>query len=331
MVSDQNERKFKKRNQIAMSGQLTQQQVDLLKAWSELVPTLYFLDICVVDLTKKKKEAIASERKTELFDRLKKLDQPQHGFSYLLPLLEKLSDTRSSFSDAQLEEQMLADVAAMRRFFVNATVVESDEIVSGFVKDLRRNDIEMGRPRYLQFLRAMNDELDLWNPVSAKHRLVRTKQVMEKADLCKISRWHPVVLIPIACIYRNPAAIRLMNFKGKIGEFNAENALSDIMLISRFSEAKLQIEALGQDSRFKRAELITDDEGLIGMVKCLDHKQVEQRDTKEGRESEFTFTVDLAELLTEIAKLAPQKQGGEIVENEICELAQVLALIQSGP
>jgi hypothetical protein len=110
------------------------------------------------------------------------------------------------------------------------------------------------------------------------------------------------VVIGLACLYGNHAAKKLMKFKADPQKFDAENVLADIMLITRFAGIKLEIEQLGRDraAGYLRSDFITDDNGLIEILKYFTPKVVKHTDKHDGRETQTTMTVKLKELLTDI-------------------------------
>ncbi len=70
---------------ITLTFDATPENVSWLKAWSDAVPTLHFLDICVASLTKPgSTAAVRDPRKAALLARLRELDRPYNSFSYLL-------------------------------------------------------------------------------------------------------------------------------------------------------------------------------------------------------------------------------------------------------
>jgi len=97
------------------------------------------------------------------------------------------------------------------------------------------------------------------------------KDLLNEADALGISRQHPLVTLILACLYGNSAAKKLMKFKENSASFCAENALADIMAISRFAQLKLQIEFLGrQGGKFLRSDFVTDDDGLTEVFRCFE-------------------------------------------------------------
>ena len=93
-----------------------------------------------------------------------------------------------------------------------------------------------------------------------------------------------------------------MKFKSDPQNFDAENALADIMLITRFAGIKLEIEQLGRSGAgaYLRSNFITDDNGLIEIIKCFTPNIVKHVDKQNGRETQTTMTVKLKDLLTDI-------------------------------
>lgn len=127
MPETESEERFSRGQSITMTFDATPENFAWLRAWSDTVPTLYFVDICVASLTKPGSTAAARDpRKSALLGRLRELDKPHNSFSYLLALAEKVSDTSHRLTDAELEAQILGDAAAMRAFFQHARVIEDD-------------------------------------------------------------------------------------------------------------------------------------------------------------------------------------------------------------
>ncbi|WP_267111903.1 hypothetical protein [Xanthomonas sacchari] len=285
-----------------MQMELTREQYDFLREWSASIPTLYFLDICVVGVTKFSDASISGNaRKARCVAHLRSLDRPQNSFSYLCALMEKVSDSRGILSDDELESQVLGDLQALRMFFKNAKVYEPDDFVIDFFRVLRGAPIELQRPSYLCLLKAANDRFELRNPVSPTRRLAMTKDILNEADVLGVSRQHPLVTLILACIYGNSAARNLMKFKADPASFCAENALADIMAISRFAQLKLQIEFLGREGgEFLRSDFVTDDDGLTEVFRCFEPDVVRHEDKSNFRETRLKFTVKLRRLLAEI-------------------------------
>lgn len=325
MISQNNTLEFHRSEQLQLQMQMTPEQYAVLAEWSASIPTLYFLDICVVGATKLSQALLENnERKAQIVRHLRSLDRPQHTFSYLLALMEKVSDSRGILSDSELEAQILGDLAALRGFLKNAHVYESDEFVIQYLQELRRSPVELQRPSYLSFLATVNNQLGLKDPITRTHRLQKAKEILAVANSLGVHQNHPVVILVLSCLYGNSAAKKLMKFKADPAKFNAENVLADIMAITRFAKTKLQIEQLGREGRgqFLRADFITDDDGLIGVINFFTLDSVRQEETSEACVTSYKFTVKLEQLLSEIEAdeyvqlhdmlIAPLEGGSEV-------------------
>lgn len=302
-MDSQNEiEEFSRPDRIKLNMQLTPDQVEFFREWAANVPTLYFLDICVVGATKLSQDQLEkSERKATIVEHLRSLDKPHNGFSYLFALMEKVSDSRGTASDIELEERILGDLAALRAFFEHAHVYEPDDFVLQFVRELRRSAIELERPNYLEFLETINDSFDIREPVAKSLRFEKAQKIVALAHSLDVHHQHPVVTVVLACLYGNRSAKKLLKFKADPTKFNAENVLADIMAITRFAKQKLHIDKISRSGgRFKNTSFITDDDGLIGIIDCFQPEQMTVKNTSEGATTRYTLTVELQKLLTEI-------------------------------
>lgn len=296
-------KEFTSNDTITLNMSLNPEQYNMLREWSLSIPTLYMLDICVVSTTKLSDTLLEkNQRKADLVNHLRELDRPNNCFSYLFALMEKVTDSRNIDTNEQLEEKILSDLSSMRNFFKHARIGETDEFVLAFLKEIRGNPIEEKRSDYLKFIEALNNHLKLSNPASASQRLKKAKEIITTADSFDVSRQHPIVIVGLACLYGNLAAKKLMKFKANPEKFDVENALADIMLITRFANIKLEIEQIGRNgaSGYLRSNFITDDNGLIEIIKCFTPNVVKHIDKYDGRETQTTMTVNLKNLFTDI-------------------------------
>lgn len=313
MDNQETVKEFNSENPITLKVKVSPEEYRLINEWSLSIPTLYMLDICVVSITKLTRSSLENNlRKENLVNHLRELDRPNNSFSYLFALMEKVSDSRGIDTAEELENKILSDLFALRNFFKNASVFESDDFVLNFLRALRGSPIEERRPVYLDFLHALNNQFNLTNPVSSKQRLGVANKIIKKADELNFARQHPVVTIGLACLYGNPAAKKLMKFKADPQKFDAENVLADIMLITRFAGIKLEVEKIGRSghSKYQRVIFITDDNGLIEILKCFTPDLVRHTDKHDGRETQITMTVKLKDLLTDI----PNEEYDHLIE-----------------
>lgn len=274
-----------------------------LQAWSDEVPTLNFLDICAANVVKLSRETLEQDaRKANLVDRLRRLDRPQNSFSYLLALIEKVNDPRSRMTDRELEAQIRADVAAVRTFFTHARVIEQDDFLNGYARALRGKQHELSQDAYLQFLELVNDRFKLGNPTAMTRRLQMAEAIVKEADALSIARSHPVVLVVLGSLYGNVAAKKVLKFKADVARFEPENALADIMVISRFIPRKLEIEQMAREGRapFARCDVITDDTGLAGILRCFEGEAVRSEERGSTHRTHITVSVKTDQLFPDL-------------------------------
>lgn len=303
MDSQKEIEEFSRPELIKLKMQATPEQVEILRELAANVPTLYFLDICVVGATKLSQDQLEkSERKAGIVEHLRFLDRPANGFSYLFALMEKVSDSRGTASDMELEERILRDLAALRAFFLYAHVYEPDYFVIQFLRELRRSAIERERPNYVKFLEAINDSFDIREPVGKPLRFEKAEKIVALAHSLDVYHQHPIVTIVLACLYGNRAAKKLLKLKADPTKFNAENILADVMAITRFAKQRLYIDKVSRSggARYKNTSFITDDDGLIGIIGCFQPENMTVETTSEGSTTRYTLTVELQKLLTEI-------------------------------
>jgi hypothetical protein len=318
---------FRRGNQITLTFESSPELNAYLEKWSDEVPTLYFVDICVANVTKLSRNTVEGDaRRTAWVNYLKRLDKPHNSFSYLLALAEKVNDSSGELSDAQLREQLLRDIAALRTFFVNAGVIELDEFLTGYAQEFRETPHELLQDAYIQFLRIANDRFALGNAVARPLRLRKAEEILKEADALSIGRQHPVVLVTLACLYGNTSARKVMKFKADAARFDAENALADIMIIARFLQRKLEIEQLGREGevRFVRCIFLTDDDGLAGILRCFEGEAVRSEQKGDVHQTQTNVTVKFELLFPEM----PALTGGESDKTEGSGLSEPEKLIE---
>lgn len=300
-MDDNNSQEFIAGQEVTMKVTLTREQLSMLNEWSAMVPTLYLLDICVVGATKLSAESLDKQpRKASLIATLRDLDRPNNCVSYLCALMEKVSDSRGLLTFDELKTQILADISSLRGFFKNARILEGDDFLIEFLEELMGKPIESKRAEYLSFLETLNNDFKLQNSISPTQRLCKAKEIIQEASALSISIHHPIVTISLACLFGNASAKKLMKFKADPGKFDSENAMADVLLISRFAKIKLEIEHYGRNGApYQRVHFITDDNGLSELVRNFKAISVKYKDKLDGRETQLTMTVELERLLIE--------------------------------
>lgn len=308
-----------------------------MRQWSRRVPTIYFLDLMMVDAAKR---ALTNANKppkiAARIARLRRLDRPGNGFSYLLAMMEKVSDPRGKLTAEELAGQVRLDARMLAKFPRQAAFCETDALIEQGLRDMQGSDIEKATPGYIDFLLAMNALPGLRGTVAPRLRFAQATEIVEIADALGVARHHPVVLVTLARLYGNSDARRVLKFGDRtVDPFDPVNVLADIMMIRRFAERKVEIEDEGRRGLmpFVRAELVTDDQGLVGLVPCFEPTGVTHRD--EGGQSECTLhvTLHLARLLTDLGVEREREDAGrrDGEDAEPDEFDRVCALILATP
>ncbi|RYF20521.1 MAG: hypothetical protein EOO77_07855 [Oxalobacteraceae bacterium] len=326
------EQRFRRSPQITFTAQLKPREAAALRKWSQRVPTIYFLDIMMVDAAKRSlTKGLRDAHKGERVIRLRRLDKPGNAFSYLLAMLEKASDPREKLTRDELADKIRRDTAALTKFTRRARFYEPPELVEQCLRDIQGSDIESMTPRYIEFLNAMNTRLNLGDKVKVGLRFAKAVEIFAEADALDVPRGHPIVLVTLGCLYGNDDARGILKFGHRATKpFDPVNVLADIMLIRRFVEKKVEIEDMGRRglSPFLRAELVTDDKSLACLVPFFEATAVTHVDGVDGSLSNLKATVHFARLLTDLgltrdAAEAAGVDGEEIEPDEydrICDL-----------
>lgn len=308
-----------------------------MRQWSRRVPTIYFLDLMMVDaakrsLTKGTKPPKIAARIT----RLRRLDRHGNSFSYLLAMLEKVSDPRGKLTSEQLADQVRLDARALMKFPRRASFYETDALIDQCLRDVQGSDIEKTTPRYIDFLLAMNGMTELHEPMAPTLRFAKATEIIDIADSIRVARHHPVVLVTLACLYGNLDARHVLKFGGrKAKPFDPVNVLADIMMIRRCAEKKVEIEDQGRRGLipFVHAELVTDDHGVVGLIPCFEPTGVTHRDDGDQSECTLQMTVHLAKLLTDLVVARDHANAARRAGNSADpdEYDQICALIYAMP
>lgn len=310
------EQRFRRVPQLSFSATLVPRQAATVRRWNRQVPTIYFLDIMMVDAAKRfLSKTLVDAWKGARVTRLRRLDKQGNAFSYLLAMLEKVSDPREKLTREHLADQIRLDTAALRRFTRNARFYESPEIVEQCLRDIQGSNVETMTPRYINFLRVMNTRLNLGSKVAAVERFAKAGKIVAEADSLGVPRGHPVVLVTLGCLYGNEDARGVLKFGHRTKKpFDPVNVLADIMLIRRFAEKKVEIEDMGRRglSPYVRAELITDDKSLARLVPYFEPTGVTHVDEGAVNLCNLEATVHLARLLTDLGAARDIKEAASV-------------------
>jgi hypothetical protein len=290
-------------NQITMRVSLPQEQAKLLHAtmqqWMLKVPTVYFLDICSIGHIKTylKTREFTDTRHQASIQALQKLDIKHNAVSYLPALMEKASDQRSKFSAEEFIAEARRDWDAMSAFFKSAHVYEPWEFVEAYATHLFAAHPEQSNPAYLAFLQFANDQ-GLHNKTAEQNRLKVAQVLCTKAQELGIRTSHPVVLVPIACVYGCLDAQKVMKFSGKPENFNPSNALGDIQSISRVGGLLTDFiqRAGASGGPFKNGKFVTADSPLHNMLRCFTVRSVSTTEIPDGAAYRISISLDAPRL-----------------------------------
>lgn len=320
-------------NQITIRVRLPQDQAELIYAamqrWMLEVPTVYFLDICSIGHIKTylKTGEFKDARHEASIQELQKIDIKHNAVSYLPALMEKASDQRSKFSAETFIVEARRDWNAMSAFFKSAQVYEPWEFVEAYATDLFGAHPEQSNPAYLAFLQFANDQ-GLHNKTTKQNRLRVAQVLCTEAQKLGISTGHPVVLVPIACIYGCLDAQKVMKFSAKPGNFNPGNALGDIQSISRVGGILTNLiqRAGASGGRFMNGQFVTSDSPLYNMLRCFTVGSVNTTETPDGATHRISISVDAPRLYPDLFGADREPKDDE----SRAELAKLYELLGAG-
>lgn len=234
----------------------------LLLAWSDIVPTLYFLDSCSV--SRIKDELVGRQQNEEKhkdhIKLLRTIDRQQHGVSCLLVLMEKSSDQTTMRSVGQMKEEGSRDRSSMEQFFSKARVVESPEVVDQFVATMHGTHSEELGDSYHAIL-TFASQLALHQPLAPSAKMPVVEKLLMEALRLGVSGGHPIIVTLIAIVYGCTAARKVVNFTQDPAKFKSSNALGDIQSLQRV-ESIFSLATSHGGFPYKKARLISDDLNL---------------------------------------------------------------------
>lgn len=271
--------------------------LEFYKAWNDIIPTVYFLDICCISNIKNKEKYInESDRFKNKYDFLKlleEIDLPHNAISCLPAMMEKVSDRFNDKSRDELKEEVGRDLEALNGFFKKARVIEKVEFTESYVEEMKNEHPEATGENYHNFLFYVNS-LGLANTLPPAKRLAVAKQVIEKSGEFGIDKFSAVVVTALACIYGCIPAKKVMKFKNDQDKFNSSNALADIQTVSRIGKLSKEIESkarLGQ-ARYVRTTFMTDDDNLKKLYDYFFVNDVIKEETETGVNHRIKVTIE---------------------------------------
>ncbi|WP_217565091.1 hypothetical protein [Vibrio cholerae] len=302
--------------------------IELFNVWNDMIPTLYFLDICTISNIKKQLSDVNSVNGylSPNDSLLKKIDISHNGISYLVALIEKVSDQNCASTVELLKEEAGRDIEAINSYFNNAKLYETFEFVEIFIENLFGKHIETLGEQYHKFLNKMNLK-GIYNSPPKNKRLDFVEELLIEADALNIDRTHPVVMATISCVYGCVSAKKVMKFKKKQESFNSSNALGDIMVLQRVGEFTHEIDALARTGKglYYRTGFITDDRHLKEFYNFFFVNDVQKKELENSTVKKFTFSSKEICLFPELFDNNGKYRTTEC-ENELLALCRLFGL-----
>lgn len=236
--------------------------------WYKQKFNIYFLDICVVNDIKQINAGKSTNKLEKIKTRLKHIDRKNNRISLALTLFEKCSDKKATMTAIELSEQYKYDLIELSKFFKEAKICESEKLLCDSVQVLCYQDIEFLGSNYINFLESMN-QLGLYKPIAFDKRLTKAIEIVEIANSFGIAKQSPVLLLVIASIYEAKFAKEIIKWKEKQINFDASNALGDIMSIYRMASLTPKLPKTTINSL-----LVTSDESLQKFYEAVEVKNL---------------------------------------------------------
>ncbi|RMS85410.1 hypothetical protein [Pseudomonas savastanoi] len=298
------------------------ESLELLQQWSQMIPTLFFLDLCTVSHIKKfiERRPETTESEPSHLAWLRKNDLPQNGFSYLPALMEKASDTQSNFDVEGLTQEAIGDLTALKGFFKQARVIENADLASQYVTTLKGVHPELLGPSYHDFLNFVNG-LRIFDTVAPDKRLKKAQDICAHAASLGIPEGHTLILASLACIYGCVAAKKVLKFKKDPAEFNSSNALGDVQVIQRVGHLTKLIERT--ERGFARTHFVTHDKHLQDFYKFFFINDVISEEGDDSTSTRYEMTIKADMLFPDLFDANGSPKGD--AENE--EILKLYALI----
>lgn len=306
---------------MTITGEFSKEVLDALASWDKLIPTLYFLDICVISHIKDFQAGVdLSEHKQQIIAQISRIDLAHNGISYLAALVEKASDQMNLMTTEELITQANLDIFAIQRFFKEARLIEMPRFIHEFIRSLKGEHPELLGSSYHMFLQFANAS-GIHNTAAPSKRISVAKMLCEKAVELGIPKQHPVVLTTLACVYGSIPAKKVMKLKQNPREFNSSNALGDILFAQRFGKYRQAIEAVSSlEGRFVRSDFVTSDQYLQTFISYFDFQEVLTQDSDDSSTDQFTVAIKANGLFPVL-----YNENNELVnESELLKLYELL-------
>ncbi|AZF34005.1 hypothetical protein C4J89_4568 [Pseudomonas sp. R4-35-07] len=296
--------------------------LEFIRQWSQMIPTLFFLDLCTISHIKKslERDSDGAPPEPKSLAWLRKNDLPHNGFSYLPALMEKASDAQSNFDVEGLTQEAIRDLTALKGFFKQARVLEDIDLASKYISTLKGIHPEILGPSYHDFLSFVNG-LRIFNAIAPAKRYKAAQNICEKAASLSIHKGHPLILASLACIYGCVAAKKVLKFKDDPADFSPSNALGDVQVIQRVGQLTQLIEQ--NEREFARTQFVTDDRHLQDFYKFFFVNEVVSEEGNDSTSIKYEMTIQANMLFPDLFDEDGFAKGE--AENE--EILKIYALV----
>lgn len=196
---------------------------------------IYLLDRNAVSIIKDSNSGKCRKgSKLKLLERIRFLDNKKSIFSPLLSILEGQHGRQET--KEEINETIAKESRHIRSFFKHAKT-DSDSLTKNneLISELISGEREINFDGYMSFLEYASKYI--YQPLSETKKQETLEYLIKHANSLNIPLGHPVIMCCAATIFGSPEARKVVKPK-KLRKYNAHNALSDIISISRINNIK---------------------------------------------------------------------------------------------
>lgn len=239
-------------------------------AASQALRCIVAMDICTIGLIKDARGVSSGTDMNKKARRRELITMAQTGryqFSFVLAIVEKATDLAHPMTVKEMISRFQKDYQSLSAYLGPGNMRESQNQLKHLIKIIMDENYtieeraELNIHLYLDLLEFYNGLGIKKDPEPASDRLVFAKKLTDYGEELGISRGHPVIAICVASIYGCEGARKILKVNDK-GEFNASNALGDIMSFYRIAKTRHMVMTSVPGVRI---EFRTEDKGLESM------------------------------------------------------------------
>jgi len=236
---------------------------------------IFMLDRNAVSLISNfmKKKIYTNIRDTRRLDELRSLDQSENIISVFASTIEGINPWGENKSDRQ--KLLREEIESVQKFYQFAQT--DTNIIIRKINNYQQRLFESFK--FGMYFLCETSKI-LYNPVSPKNYLEKSKEILNIADTCSISKYHPVVICALAQLYKNTKIQKLLKFSKNYNLKLAYNVMSDIEYIELVKSSSSLSKKNGRKFTFVIKSF---DKSLIYLDKILSdiNFNAEHQETKE--------------------------------------------------